>query len=104
MNRFSNSRIGSAAAQITAHGLIDVRIGGICLAREQRSGRHNLPRLAVAALRHIDFDPSPLHRMTHIRRKAFDRLDVLARNTRNGRAARSSRYSVDVYSACAAKL
>src|SRR5262245_20118644 len=104
MYRFSNSRIGSAAAQITAHGLIDVRIGGICLAREQRGGRHNLPRLAVAALRYIDFDPSPLHRMTHIRRKTFDRGDVLAGNARNRCAARSSRHSVDVYGTCAAKL
>ena len=67
MNRFANTGIGSAAAQIAAHGLIDIRVGWIRLPREKRSGGHDLSGLAVPALRHINFDPRTLNGMAGIR-------------------------------------
>lgn len=57
VNRFANADVGSTAAEIPVHGLIDVLIGGVRVLGEQRDGRHNLTGLAIAALRDIHFDP-----------------------------------------------
>src|SRR5712691_10232653 len=46
-----------AAATDVGHGRVDVGVRGMRRFREQRRGRHDLPRLAVAALRHVFLDP-----------------------------------------------
>jgi hypothetical protein len=42
---------------------------------QQSGSLHDLPALAVAALRHLFCDPSNLHRMRSIVRQAFDSRD-----------------------------
>src|SRR5436309_8262168 len=74
MNRLTNSEVCSASADIAAHRIINILVGRLRLAGQQRGGRHELPGLAVAALRHIHFHPRLLQRMRSIRRKAFDGL------------------------------
>src|SRR5262245_20681530 len=51
-DRRTDPRIGAAAADVAGHGIVDVRIARLRVAGEQRACRHDLARLAVAALRH----------------------------------------------------
>jgi hypothetical protein len=53
MNRFTDFTVRTAPADVSAHRFIDVRIRRVGFSREKRSSRHDLTRLAVAALRHI---------------------------------------------------
>src|SRR5215213_9299260 len=62
MHGLANALIGPAAADV-GHRLIDVGIGRLRLLLQQRRGRHDLPGLAVAALRHVNRGPGLLHRV-----------------------------------------
>jgi hypothetical protein len=53
MNGFADAEVGAAPAEISAHRVIDIRIAGFRVRREQCSSGHDLPRLAVAALRNL---------------------------------------------------
>src|SRR3546814_602770 len=53
-------------------GIVDVLIAGHRVLAEQRDGRHDLARLAVAALHHVELFPGGLHRPSRL---AVDRLD-----------------------------
>ena len=104
MNRFTDAGIRSAPAQIAFHRLIDVGVRWVRLPSQKGRGRHDLSRLAVAALRHIDFDPCPLDRVTDVRRKTFDRGYRLARYTGNRCSARTRSNAVDMDRARSAQL
>src|ERR1700682_1011422 len=73
MDGFANSLIGTAGANISAHRIVDVRITGAGLLCQKRCRVHDLSWLAVTALRHIFFHPSPLHWMGGIRGEPFHR-------------------------------
>lgn len=58
-----DARVGAAAADIAGHGLIDLGIAGIRVAGEQGHRRHDLTRLAIAALGHVHLQPDALDRV-----------------------------------------
>src|SRR6516164_7576381 len=58
MDCSANARIGSAAAQIAGHHLIDVLVRGLGDQFKKRDGLHDLAGLAIAALRNLMLDPS----------------------------------------------
>ena len=49
-----NPYVGGAAAEIAVHRQIDIVVAWGRLGLQQRDRRHDLPRLTIAALRHID--------------------------------------------------
>src|SRR5262249_30190691 len=104
MNRFTNCGICSATAQIPTHRLVNVCIAWVRLTRKKSRGGHYLPGLAVTALRHICFDPGPLHGMNAVGRKTFYCRYVLSGNRRYRSSARACRNTVDMNGTCAAKL
>src|SRR5262249_44816694 len=58
-----DARIRGATAQVAVHAgddLLLARVRGLC---QQRGRLHDLPRLAVPALRDLQLDPGPLHRV-----------------------------------------
>src|SRR5208337_501757 len=55
------------------------------------------PRLAVAALRHIFFNPRFLNRVGAVGGETFDRGDLLSLYAGDGRDARARRFAVDVH-------
>src|SRR2546430_13391482 len=61
VDRGADPFVGAAAADVARHRGVDVGVGGVGVAREQRGGGHDLARLAVAALRHVERDPRLLH-------------------------------------------
>src|SRR3954468_7162180 len=99
----ANALIRAAAADI-GHRLVDVGIGRRRVLLEQRDRGHDLAGLAVAALRHLLFDPRLLDRMAAIGRDALDRGDRVLAHRTDGHAARPRRLAVDVYRAGAALL
>src|SRR5215471_11939209 len=78
VNGGADALIGAAAADVAGHGRIDVGIAGLRILGEQRSGGHDLSRLAVTALRNVELDPGALHRVAVVARQTLDGNDVLA--------------------------
>jgi len=66
-------------------------------------GLHDLPRLTVAALRHLMLDPRFLHRMSVRRIEAFDGGDQLAFDGPDSDRAGAHGLSVNVHRAAAAQ-
>src|SRR3974390_1269145 len=82
--------VGPAAADVAAHRFVDVGVAGRAVLREESRRAHDLPGLAVAALRHVVLDPRGLDRLAgRGRAHALDRRYLLARRLRYGRGARS---------------
>ena len=71
-------------------------LGGIGVFGEQRSGLHDLPGLAVAALRDLLGDPRALQRVLTLRIETFDCGDLFASGGGYGGQAGAHRLTVDV--------
>ena len=67
MDGAAHALIGAAAAYVSDVG-VDVGIGRRGMVLEERRHRHDLPGLAIAALRHVLGEPCLLHRMLAIGR------------------------------------
>ena len=72
MKRPANIDIRATATDVTAHELVDFGIARVRIFCEQCCRSHDLPRLAVPALRHIDLGPRRLDGMTGVRREALN--------------------------------
>src|SRR5262245_34719202 len=62
VDRRADARVGPTAADV-GHRRVDVLVARVRVLREQRDRRHDLARLAVAALRDLVVDPGLLHRV-----------------------------------------
>src|SRR5436190_18526942 len=103
MNRGADAAVGSAAANVAGHGVIDIRVRWLWIFRKQCRRAHDLARLAVAALRHVLGDPGLLHGFADVTRAdLFDRGHLLAGDSRHRRHAGTRRSAVDMHSASAA--
>src|SRR6185503_11417021 len=72
VHRRADPLIGAAPADV-GHRVVDVLVGRLRLLRQERGRCHDLPGLAVPALRHVDGRPRFLDRVRAIGRQAFDR-------------------------------
>src|SRR6266545_1885625 len=73
----TDALIGAAAAEIARHGLIDLVVCRIRMPGEQGGRRHELPALAVAALRDLLRDPRPLQPVAAVPGETLDRSNPL---------------------------
>jgi len=103
MDGLTDTLVSAAAADISAHEVVDVGVGGLWFFRKQRNRGHDLPGLAIAALRNVFLDPGPLHGMVAVGGQAFNRGDSLAADAGDGRNAGARRFAVDVHSAGSAQ-
>src|SRR3989441_3806938 len=101
MDGGADALVGAAATDV-GHGRVDIGVRGMRILREQRRGGHDLPRLAVAALRHVLRDPCLLHRVRAVLGQAFDGGHALAGDGRHGQHAGARRDAVQVDGAGAA--
>src|SRR5713226_9991394 len=53
----ADALVGAAAADIPRHRGVDVGVSGVRLLRQERCSRHDLARLAVAALDDLEIEP-----------------------------------------------
>ena len=56
----ADAGVGAAAADVARHGVVDVAVGGMRVGGEERRRGHDLARLAVAALHHVEVEPGLL--------------------------------------------
>ena len=75
MNGLANALVRAAAADVAAHGIVDVGVGGVRFLGEQGDSGHNLPGLAVAALGNVFLHPGLLDGMAAISGETFDGCD-----------------------------
>ena len=93
---------GAATADIGDVG-VDVGVGRLRLVLEQRRHRHDHAALAIAALRHVVFEPGLLHLVQHaVLRQPFDGGDLPAVDRAQRHRARAHRDAVDMDGAGAA--
>src|SRR3954454_12043740 len=79
LHRLDDAAVRAAAADVAAHPLAAFVIAAGMPLLQQRDGRADLTRRAVAALESVVADERGLHRMQRsVRRKTFDRGDLLA--------------------------
>src|SRR3954465_10542613 len=86
--------VAAATAEVAGHRIHDVLVGRSGLRLEQGGGLHDLPGLAVAALRHTEIAPRDLNRMLALRVETFDGGDGLAADVRHRHAAGAHRFAV----------
>src|SRR5512133_4191416 len=75
MDRPADTAVGAAAAEIATHGAVDICVRRLRLVLQAGHGRHDLPRLAVAALGNILCQPGPHDRVPL--RNTLDGNDLL---------------------------
>ena len=83
--------------------LINIRITRRRSFLQQRRARHDHPRLAIPALRHLRLKPGLLQRMRPVRRKPLNRPYLALAHSRNSRRARSLRHAVNMHGTSPAK-
>src|SRR4029077_18670690 len=99
VNGSADALVGAAAADVAAHGVIDVGLGGFRLLRQEGDSKHNLAGLAVAALWDVFGDPGLLHGMRTVGRQAFDGGDFFSLHAGDRSYAGASGLAVDVHGA-----
>src|SRR6266849_7346489 len=88
LDRRANPLVGAAAANIAAHRLVDIAIGGRRRPGEEAGGLHDLSALAVAALRDVQAAPRRLDAPAdRCRADSLDGRDLLAFGSRDRRHA-----------------
>ena len=69
----ANPDVGRATADIAVHGEIDIAIRRLAIVFKKRNRAHDLPRLAVTALRDIETDSCLLNCDCFAAVQTFDR-------------------------------
>ena len=95
LDRGADALIGAAPADVARHGAVDVRVGRIRRARQQRGRLHDLAALAVAALRDVVLGPGALHRVAAVGAQPLDGHDLLALQRPHRRLTRADGLAVD---------
>src|ERR1700730_5435769 len=57
----TNALIGAAAANVCGHRRVDINVAGVGISCQQRRRRHDLARLAIAALNDLEIEPRLLN-------------------------------------------
>src|SRR5271166_915414 len=98
----ADADIGHASAEVACHHGVDVLIARSREVLQEGRRLHDLPRLAVAALRNLKLDPGPLQWMPSFRIEPFDRRDVGVGDVTHGRDAGARRPPAHMHGAGAA--
>src|SRR5690242_3307646 len=96
MNRLANALVRAAPANLPVHSGVDVRVGWLWRLGQQCRRGHDLPTLAIAALRHLFGDPGFLNRVQLARRQPFYSSDAAVSGRADRHLARPRVLAVDV--------
>jgi len=102
MDRPANLRIRAAAADIAAHGFIDICVGGFGCFREEGCRGHELPDGNTRIEEHLP-QSRLLHRVRGIGGQSFDGCYSFSRHARNRRDAGPDGAAVQMHGAGAAE-
>ena len=87
--------VTATTADVAGHRFTHLIMRWLRVLFEKGHRLHDLPRLAVSALRHVDLTPGLLDRVVASRVKALDRDDLAIRDIRDRRDAGTNRIVVD---------
>src|SRR5215467_11783841 len=103
-SRGLTSSLPAAPADVTGHGFVDLRVGGLAVALEERGGRHELSRLTVTTLRYAHLHPGRLQRPPNlVGLDSLDGHDLRVGHRGDRRGAGAHGLAVDVHGARAAE-
>src|SRR5579871_3034786 len=77
VNRLANALVRAAAADVSAHEVVNIRVSWFRFFLKQSDSGHNLSGLTVAALRNVFLHPRLLYRMASVGGKTFNCCHVL---------------------------
>src|SRR5688500_363328 len=103
MNCLTDTGVSTTTTNVASHRFIDIVISRLCYLRQQDRRAHDLARLAIAALRNVDFRPGLLQRMTEIWRESLDGCDLPAGSIRHALHAGADSLAIKVDRTSAAK-
>ena len=105
MNARTDLMIGRAAADVAVHRAVDVSIARRRHSRQAAPWRsHDLPGLAVAALRHVEFAPGGAHCLGRPCRRAPSIVTIfICRGVGDAHLARADRRTIGIHCTSAAK-
>src|ERR1700748_1138229 len=101
MNCLTNAEVGSAAADVTDHRVINLRVLGRFVCREQSSGRHDLAGLAISALMNLLRDPRLLDGVLSVRAQSLNCEDSVSYGALDGGLAGTDGLSIEMNRTCA---
>src|SRR6266849_4279931 len=101
VDRLANPLVSAAPADV-GHRLINLSVAGAPVLGQEHRGGHDLPGLAVTALRHVLRDPCALHRVIAVLRQALDGGDLPGTHGGHRCHTRPSRFTVQQRGAGAA--
>src|SRR5512132_2392742 len=61
LDRFADADIGPTAANVAGHGIVDLGIARVRIARQQSRRRHDVPGLTIPALDNLEIEPCLLN-------------------------------------------
>src|SRR6266403_2139303 len=99
MNGRANALICIAATQISAHRIVDFRIGRLAVRVQQTNRGHHLTGLTIPALRNIQLRPRCLDYFGHPPRGSLNRHDGPVDNIANARLTGSRRLAIQMHGA-----
>src|SRR5215471_5651405 len=89
--------VGPTATNVSGHDQVDVLVAWIAVRLEERCSRHQLARLAIAALHDIELTPRSLQRLADRRLvQRLDRANLRLPNKTHRRSACATRLAVHV--------
>src|ERR1700693_3275462 len=101
-NGRADTDVGAAAANIPCHRRVDIGVAGLWCVCQQSCCRHDLARLAVAALNHFGLEPRLLDFLADCRlADGFDRRNRFVADRSHGKHARAKGLPVAMNGACA---
>src|SRR4029077_14765822 len=95
VNRSADADISRAATEVAIHGRINVAVARPLDFLEQTRRTHDLPRLAITALRHIVVDPGSLDRILLASSQSLDGRDLAVANPGYRHRAGAQRLTVE---------
>src|ERR1700730_16652720 len=95
MHSIFDPLVTAAAADVAGHRFNYLIVGRFWILYQQRGRLHDLPGLAIAALRDVELSPSLLNRMIAGSVEAFDGGDLAADHVGNRGDAGSCRFLID---------
>src|SRR5262245_36917601 len=95
----TDANVGGAAADVAVHGEVDVAVGRSPHLLQKGDCAHDLPGLALAALRHVAGDPGALDGRRHPASDPFDRRNFRVAEGGDRQRARAQRLAVEDHGA-----
>jgi hypothetical protein len=103
MDSRADALVGVAAANVSAHPIVNVLVRRFAISAQQTDCSHHLAGLAITTLRDVELSPNGLDNLGDFSGDTLDRYNGPASNIRDTGLTGTRRLTVDMDRACAAQ-